>query len=505
MSTKQKIPPTVDEGSVDLETPDVNTVTPAKRSKRFKWISIGMAGLVVIMIATIFMKRGHEAAPAATGRVPTVNPGDPTLAPEAVADRIKERDAAAVEKIKKDKAALVGGVSYTPQLTREFEDPLAQFATPASTTLPSPPEDRKTPSDPAPENVSVVAPPIEQPPGDPIDPYSGRRADGSYPPVGGYTQGKQLAPRSSGTSDSRESEEAARRREDRIARMTTAIGNMNRTGLPEIAVVSRSGADASTRSTAATDELRVSNRTSTSTSAPAEVLSRLGTMLYGVTDLVANSDSSKFIQATVVAGPFTGAKVQGSFKQMKNNELELTFDRISWNDGTYRIDALAVDPNDPKVGLVSQVDHHYFTRFGGLIGAAMIRGAGEETARQGTSVTFNGNGTGVTGTTTTVPKRSVEDLFLIGAGEAAEDASDLIRDYARRGATSILDVGSPIGILFVQDWIDKKADTSQPIPTARETSDPMMGATLPSGYTAISSSIPDDVPTLAPAPQRATK
>jgi len=181
------------------------------------------------------------------------------------------------------------------------------------------------------------------------------------------------------------------------------------------------------------------------------VFVRTGHLLYAAMDLEANSDSANFVQATVQAGPFRGARLQGTFKKTKNDDLEVVFSTLSWRNGTYHVNSLAVNPEEPKVGLVSEVNHHYITRFGGLFLTGVFSAVGQQLAQQGTTTSISTT-TGLT--QTTVPTKTPLQYGLIGLGGVAQGFSQIAAEGARREPTVVVSARTPVGVLFKEDWVD---------------------------------------------------
>lgn len=183
-----------------------------------------------------------------------------------------------------------------------------------------------------------------------------------------------------------------------------------------------------------------------------KVLMRTGHLLYAANDLLSNSDSSNFVQVTVQAGPYRGARLQGSFKTLGSDQLELDFKIISWKDRTYQIDAIGVNPNEPQVGMATSVNNHYLQRFGGLFLTSAMQAVGQELQQEGTSTQLSTNA-GVMQTNR--PRKSPLQIGLIGMGGVAQGFSGLAAQAATRKPTIILAAKTPVGVLFKTDWVDK--------------------------------------------------
>lgn len=176
-------------------------------------------------------------------------------------------------------------------------------------------------------------------------------------------------------------------------------------------------------------------------------LIRASTVLYAVMEMTADSDVPGPIMARVVAGPFKGARLLGSFERSDDN-LRITLNSMSRPEyGTVDIDAIAVNPNNASVGLATYVNNHYLQRFGGLILGGFVEGFGAAVAQSGQTSVVSPFGS----VTTTNDGYSTEEQLLIAAGAGAAAAGSEIKELANTEITVRVAAGTPIGVLFLSD------------------------------------------------------
>lgn len=182
---------------------------------------------------------------------------------------------------------------------------------------------------------------------------------------------------------------------------------------------------------------------------------RAGTIIPAILMTPVNSDAQGPVLAKITTGPLAGARVLGGF-EVQRGRIVLTFDKIS-KPGfpqTFSIDAYAVSQATNAPGLQSDVNHHFFEKYGLLVAASFMQGYGEAIQNAGTTITFD------TGTeTTTVVKDGTDERILKSAlGEVGRSLGEVAKQNAaavrptytlEKGANGR---GMSIGLLFMSDF-----------------------------------------------------
>ncbi|MCA1795873.1 MAG: DotG/IcmE/VirB10 family protein [Desulfobacteraceae bacterium] len=179
-----------------------------------------------------------------------------------------------------------------------------------------------------------------------------------------------------------------------------------------------------------------------------------GDVFYSVTRETLNSDApgTKMTTAEILSGKLKGYRVVGSFVR-ENKFLVVRYSKIvSPDDTVYDIEGFAVDPTTKSAGVRSNVDHHYLSRWGGLVAASFLQGFGEAVANSGVSAN-NSWGDAIV---TTTPDYNAEDQAWIAAGKVGEVMSSKASKNFDRDPTVTLNEGLPIGVLIIDITNPKK-------------------------------------------------
>lgn len=183
---------------------------------------------------------------------------------------------------------------------------------------------------------------------------------------------------------------------------------------------------------------------------PKEVLVKAGTVNFAVVDTALNSDEPGPILGTVVSGPFKGAKVLGDFTLPKDGEkVILRFNLLSSKDfaNSISINAVAVDPHTARTALASDVDHHYFLRWGSLFASTFMEGYSKAVAETGSTKTEKSNGD----TQTDTPALTGKQQFYQGLGAMGEAWAQATSKNFDTPPTVTVNQGTGIGLLFLAD------------------------------------------------------
>lgn len=184
------------------------------------------------------------------------------------------------------------------------------------------------------------------------------------------------------------------------------------------------------------------------------VVVKAGTIYFGVMDTALDSDQSGTpVLATIVSGPYTGAKLMGTF-QRENDRLVVRFNTMSmpqWAN-TLSIDAYAVDANTANNAIATSVNHHYLLRYGMLFAAAFLEGFGNAyqsftyACPPGTASCNIVNSNGLQNNKVTFTTAAYQGLGQVGTnlGQAAQSVFDM-------PPTVKVAQGTGIGVLFMSD------------------------------------------------------
>ena len=186
----------------------------------------------------------------------------------------------------------------------------------------------------------------------------------------------------------------------------------------------------------------------------ADVVIKMGDVLFAVIDTSVNSDEPGPILATIVSGKLKGSKLIGSFNLPSNaDKMVVTFNSLSIPgvDKTVSITAFAIDPNTARTALSSQTDHHYLSRYGALFASTFIEGFGNAIQSANTTITIGGTG-GTTDTTVSngVGLSTMENA-VIGLATVGKAWGQVAAQQMHRPTTVDLFSGTGVGVLFTQD------------------------------------------------------
>lgn len=178
-------------------------------------------------------------------------------------------------------------------------------------------------------------------------------------------------------------------------------------------------------------------------------LIRAGTIIPAVMVTALDSDNPGPVIADIVAGEFKGGRLIGQMKST-NNQIVIQFNQLSMkgHNKTYSINAFAIDPNTTRTGLASDVNNHYFLRYGLGLAAAFISGYGEAVQNKGTTTTIGPMGN-VTQTKGDLNHSEIAESALGKMGQKL--GSELDKDTNRRPTVTV-DSGVAVGILFMNDF-----------------------------------------------------
>lgn len=184
-----------------------------------------------------------------------------------------------------------------------------------------------------------------------------------------------------------------------------------------------------------------------------EILGKAGTIYNAVLETAINSDEPSPVLAKIVSGKFKGTRLIGRMNTSGEKVIvEFITASLPKEERSVSISAIAIDPNSSRTGLASNVDKHYFLKYGVLLGAAFLGGYSDALSTQNTTTTQNADGSVLT-TRGKLSNKEITTQALGGIGK--ELASQTRSDVQGIKPTITVNAGSAIGVLLMQDFYIK--------------------------------------------------
>lgn len=177
-------------------------------------------------------------------------------------------------------------------------------------------------------------------------------------------------------------------------------------------------------------------------------LVRAGTIIPGVLISGLNSDTPGPVLAQIVSGKLKGARLMGEMKA-SDSGIVIQFTKLSMigQPKTFEINAYAIDPNTTSTSLASDVNNHYFLRYGLGLAAAFVSGYGEAVSNQGTTTTVGAMGN----VTQTQGNLDNAQITKSAFGKIGQKLGSEIDKDSNKAPTVTVNAGSPLGILVMSD------------------------------------------------------
>jgi len=190
-----------------------------------------------------------------------------------------------------------------------------------------------------------------------------------------------------------------------------------------------------------------SNTSSNANKGPAFV--RAGSIVPAVMMTAINSDEPGPVLAQIVSGPLKGARLIGQMVS-SDQSVAVQFSSLSIPGGsqTFSISSFAVDPDTSRTGLATDVNNHYFLRYGLGLAAAFISGYGEAVQNAGSTTTTNAFG----GTTTIMGDMTHKEIAQSAFGKVGQKLGSELDKETNRAPTVTVASGTSIGVLFMADF-----------------------------------------------------
>lgn len=178
---------------------------------------------------------------------------------------------------------------------------------------------------------------------------------------------------------------------------------------------------------------------------------RAGDVSYAVLDTAVNTDEPGPITATIVQGELKGTKILGKAEVGQNAQkagLHFTMASIPGQASSITIDAWAIDPQTARTAMASDVDNHYFLRYGALFASSFLSGFGDALLKGGQSQQLVAS---PSGTVVQTDAYSTKQLVQIGIANVGKAAGTNMAGVVNRPATITINAGIGMGILFMND------------------------------------------------------
>ncbi len=190
-----------------------------------------------------------------------------------------------------------------------------------------------------------------------------------------------------------------------------------------------------------------SSNSSSSNKGPAFV--RAGSIVPAVMLTAINSDEPGPVLAQIVTGPLKGARLIGQMVS-SDQRVVVQFSSLSIPGAsqTFSISSFAVDPDTSRTGLATDVNNHYFLRYGLGLAAAFISGYGEAVQNAGSTTTTNAFG----GTTTIMGDMTHKQIAESAFGKVGQKLGSELDKETNRAPTVTVASGTSVGVLFMADF-----------------------------------------------------
>ena len=188
-----------------------------------------------------------------------------------------------------------------------------------------------------------------------------------------------------------------------------------------------------------------------------KLITRKNRMVLAQTIMSANSDYPGAILVELIGGQVDGARCAITPALIKGpagttpDRLIMPFDENSCDLNGQRISlaGVAIDPSSGYQGLASNVDYHWFFKYGSLALSYLGGGVSDAISESRTTEETTNEG----GTRVTTTGLEVEEQILKAIGEAGRSASGLLAENVNRPNTVYVDAGIVFGVLLTENML----------------------------------------------------
>lgn len=178
---------------------------------------------------------------------------------------------------------------------------------------------------------------------------------------------------------------------------------------------------------------------------------RAGTIVPAILLTSINSDTPGPVLAQITSGPLAGSRLIGQF-QATEKEVVVQFRTISMpgHNRSFSVSAYAINEGLGP-GLATDVNNHYWRRYGLLLAAGFVQGYGQAIQLAGTQTTVtDGGGVIVT------QDLDNDQIAKVALGQAGSSVANELKSESRVRPTVKVENkdgnGVPIGLLFMSDF-----------------------------------------------------
>lgn len=189
--------------------------------------------------------------------------------------------------------------------------------------------------------------------------------------------------------------------------------------------------------------------------AKGKLINKAGTIYNAILETGINSDEPSPVLAKIVSGNLKGTRLIG--KMTTSGEkvvVEFSTASIPSLPASIKISGIAIDPNTSRTGLASDVDRHYFLKYGVLLGATFLGGYADAITQKGQVCTTSALGTTTCQTNGNINTKEINQKAIGALGK--ELASNTKAQVGNMKPTITVNGGSAIGILLMEDLYDSK-------------------------------------------------
>ncbi len=182
-----------------------------------------------------------------------------------------------------------------------------------------------------------------------------------------------------------------------------------------------------------------------------QLIAKAGTILNAIIETGINSDEPSPVLAKIVSGELSGTRLIGKINLTGEKVLvSFTTASIPSLQKSVSVNAIAVDPRTSRTSLASDVDNHYFLRYGVMLGAAFLGGYADALKESNQTCTTSALGTTTCTSTNGLSSKQITQQAL---GTMGKDlANETKQKVAQLKPTITVDQGMAVGLLIMEDW-----------------------------------------------------
>lgn len=176
---------------------------------------------------------------------------------------------------------------------------------------------------------------------------------------------------------------------------------------------------------------------------------KAGTILKAYLETGINSKEQSPILAKIMSGELKGTRLIGQFSKT-GEKVVISFTKASFPklEKSFPLNAIAIDPETQRTALASDVDHHYFLKYGALLGATFLQSYSQLLSTKNDTIIINPT----TGAATTIKgPMTPKDINRAALGSVGGEIAGQIKQSGKIEPTITVDAGLPIGILVMDD------------------------------------------------------